>query len=477
MSGENRKFKSQIYTGGVPYARFLTANDYSMPYNIAVIGTGYVGLVTGTCFAETGNIVTCVDIDESKVEKLRAGDLTMYEPGLLPLFERNIREKRLSFTTDLEQAVKTASLLFLCLPTPPGGDGAADLSYVLRVAEDIGRILHDNAITDFKVLINKSTVPVGTADKVRAAVNAVSPSLNFEVASNPEFLREGFAVEDFMKPDRVVVGTSNPAVADLMRDLYDPFTRSGNPIFILDERSAEVAKYAANSYLAMRISFMNNLAQYCEKAGADIDDVRLAMGADTRIGKRFLFPGIGYGGSCFPKDVRALIHSAQTEGIDLSILRAAEDVNLQQPVRFVRRMKERFNGELAGKRFAVWGIAFKPNTDDTREAPAFRIIDKLLADGAVVTAYDPEAREGALRYYGDRITLGADMYSTLDGAEALVIATEWSEFRNPDFTVLRDRMAQPIVFDGRNVFDLEKIEKVGFVEYYSIGRRDIVPQA
>lgn len=445
-----------------------------MPYNIAVIGTGYVGLVTGTCFAETGNNVVCVDIDEDKVEKLRTGVLPIYEPGLQALFERNIREKRLRFTTNLEEAVRECSLLFLCLPTPPGGDGAADLSYVLRVAGNIGTILHNTGNKNFKVLVNKSTVPVGTADKVRDAVRAVDSELQFDVASNPEFLREGFAVDDFMKPDRVVVGTSNPVVADLMRDLYEPFTRSGNPIFVLDERSAEVTKYAANSYLAMRISFMNNLAQYCEKAGADIDDVRLAMGADSRIGKRFLFPGIGYGGSCFPKDVRALIHSAQSDGIDLSILRAAEDVNLQQPVRFVRRIKQRFNGELTGKRFAVWGLAFKPNTDDTREAPAFRIIDKLLADGATVVAYDPEARNGAEQLYGTSIQFGTDMYNTIKGADALIIATEWSEFRNPDFARLRQLMKTLLIFDGRNVFDIEKMEKLG-VEYYSVGRRDVVP--
>ena len=446
-----------------------------MPYNIAVIGTGYVGLVTGTCFAETGNNVTCVDIDEAKVEKLRAGTVPIYEPGLEALFERNIRERRLKFTTRLDEAVLDCSLLFLCLPTPPGGDGAADLSFVLNVATDIARILTENDTTELKILINKSTVPVGTADKVRDVLRSVNPSLNAEVASNPEFLREGFAVEDFMKPDRVVVGTSSPQVAAIMQDLYEPFTRSGNPIYIIDERSAEVAKYAANSYLAMRISFMNNLSQYCEKAGADIDDVRQTMGADTRIGRRFLFPGIGYGGSCFPKDVRALIHSAQSDGIDLSILRAAEDVNLQQPVRFVRRIKERFNGELQNRRFAVWGLAFKPNTDDTREAPAFRIIDKLLAEGAVVTAYDPEAREGAEKHYGDRISYGRDMYSTLDGADALIIATEWNEFRNPDFARIQQLMTRPLIFDGRNVFDLEKIERTGFVEYYSIGRRNIIP--
>lgn len=446
-----------------------------MPYNIAVIGTGYVGLVTGTCFAETGNTVTCVDIDEAKLEKLRAGVVPIYEPGLQALFERNIREQRLRFTSQLEEAVLDCSLLFLCLPTPPGGDGAADLSYVLNVAGDIARILTEHNVQELKILINKSTVPVGTADKVRDVLRSINPSLNAAVASNPEFLREGFAVEDFMKPDRVVVGTSNTAVADIMRDLYEPFTRSGNPIYIIDERSAEVAKYAANSYLAMRISFMNNLSQYCEKAGADIDDVRLSMGADSRIGKRFLFPGIGYGGSCFPKDVRAFIHSAQTEGIDLSILRAAEDVNFQQPVRFVRRIKERFQGELTGKRFALWGLAFKPNTDDTREAPAFRVIDKLLADGAVVVAYDPEAREGTERHYGDKIIYGKDMYSTVEGADALIIATEWNEFRNPDFTRLQHTMIRPLIFDGRNLFDLEKIEKTGFVEYYSIGRRDIVP--
>lgn len=440
-----------------------------MPYTIAVIGTGYVGLVTGTCFAESGNDVICVDIDQAKVEKLRSGVVTIYEPGLDTIFERNNREKRLTFTTNLEEAVLQAQIIFLCLPTPPDEDGSADLQYVLRSAADIGGILHKHNISAFKVIVDKSTVPVGTSELVRAQVRQAAPQAQFEIVSNPEFLREGFAVEDFMKPDRVVIGTSNPKAAAIMKDLYEPFTRSGNPIFILDEKSAEVAKYAANSFLAMRISFMNDLSAYCEKVGADIEDVRLAIGSDSRIGKRFLFAGVGYGGSCFPKDVRALLHSAEKEGIDLAIVRAVEEVNARQRQRFVQRIIERFKGNLSGKNFALWGIAFKPNTDDTREAPAFYIIDELLAHGASVVCYDPEAMNGAKQRYGDMIGYANSRYDALQKANALIIATEWNEFRNPNFDIIKAALQAPLIFDGRNLFDLDKMNDLGF-EYHSIGR-------
>ena len=443
-----------------------------MPYNIGVIGTGYVGLVTGTCFAESGNQVICVDIDEAKVEKLRSGTVTIYEPGLEHIFQRNVRENRLHFTTNLEEAVLNSTLLFLCLPTPPGGDGAADLQYVLKVANDIGDILREHHISEFRILVDKSTVPVGTSDKVRTTVRQAAPDANFDVVSNPEFLREGFAVEDFLKPDRVVVGTSDPKSAEIMRELYQPFTRSGNPIFVIDERSAEVCKYAANSYLATRISFMNDLATYCEQAGANVEDVRRTMGADTRIGKRFLYPGIGYGGSCFPKDVRALIHSADGFGVDLSIITAAEDVNKRQAKRFIQRIKQRFDNNLAGKKVAVWGLAFKPNTDDTREAPAFTLIDSLLEDGATVRAYDPEAFEGTRVRYSDRITYAKDMYDAAEGADVLIIATEWSEFRNPDFARLQHALNNTIIFDGRNIFDPEQFAATVF-EYHSVGRDSV----
>jgi UDPglucose 6-dehydrogenase len=452
----------------------LSTKQFSpMAYTIGIIGTGYVGLVTGTCFAETGNTVICVDIDATKVEKLRSGEVTIYEPGLEYLFERNIREKRLHFTTNLEEAVEQAQILFLCLPTPPDEDGSADLKHVLGAARTVGTILTKNSIADFKIIVNKSTVPVGTSDKVRDAILETAPNGHFDVVSNPEFLREGFAVEDFMKPDRIVVGTSNNASAETMRDLYEPFTRSGNPIYVLDTKSAEIAKYAANAFLAMRISFMNELSGYCETVGADIESVRMAIGADNRIGKRFLFAGVGYGGSCFPKDVRALKASAEQVGITLGLVAATEEANFRQTERFGNRIITRLGNDLTGKRIAVWGIAFKPNTDDTREAPSFKIIDRLLAAGANVVAYDPEALEGAKSYYGDRfanrLSYGVGMYECVEKADALVIVTEWSEFRKPDMKRLASTMNAPIIFDGRNLFDVQKMADAGF-EYHSIGR-------
>lgn len=449
-----------------------------MSYTIGVIGTGYVGLVTGTCFAETGNTVICVDIDENKIKALRSGIVPIYEPGLDVVFERNKREGRLEFTTNLEDTVLRAQLLFLCLPTPPDEDGSADLQHVLSVAERIGTILQTHRTTDFKIIVNKSTVPVGTSERVQAMIASVAPDAaregRFAVVSNPEFLREGFAVEDFMKPDRVVIGTDNPRCAELLRDLYEPFTRSGNPIFVLDIKSAELAKYAANAFLAMRISFMNELSAYCEAVGADIENIRLAIGADARIGKRFLFAGVGYGGSCFPKDVRALTTSARQSGISLGIVEAVESANNRQQNRFAERIITRLGGKLAGKRIAVWGLAFKPNTDDVREAPSFRIIDTLLENGADVVAYDPEAQRGAEQRYGKRIEYGSSPYQCLHNASALVIVTEWSEFRKPDFARMKSLMAQALIFDGRNLFDLDKMSATGF-EYHSIGRRIISP--
>lgn len=446
-----------------------------MAFTIGIIGTGYVGLVSGTCFAETGNSVICVDIDEKKIEKLRAGKTPIYEPGLEYLLERNIREKRLTFTTNLAEAVEKCTFLFLCLPTPPDEDGSADLHYVIDVAKKIGEIITEKKITDFRVIINKSTVPVGTSEKVRSALRSTAPDGNFEVVSNPEFLREGFAVDDCLKPDRVVVGTSNERCATAMRDLYEPFTRSGNPIFIVKEKSAELIKYAGNSFLAMRISFMNELSAYCEKIGADIDDVRVGIGADSRIGKRFLFAGIGYGGSCFPKDVRALLHSTKEAGTPLGIMQSVELANHNQIKRFFDRISTRFENNFAGKRIAVWGLAFKPNTDDTREAPAFILIEKLLKKGAEVVAYDPEAKEGAMHRFGNKITYGENMYATLNDANALIIATEWNEFRSPDFAEVKRLLREPIIFDGRNVYDIEKMQKLG-MEYYSVGRRSILPE-
>jgi UDPglucose 6-dehydrogenase len=430
---------------------------------IAVIGTGYVGLVTGTCFAETGNKVVCVDIDPTKVDKLSAGQITIYEPGLEKLFLRNIKEKRLRFTIELASVVDEVEIIFLALPTPPGSDGAADLKYVLGVADELGKLL-----TSYKVIVNKSTVPVGTADKVRAAI-AKNYQGNFDVVSNPEFLREGVAVDDFMKPDRVVIGTNSARARNLMSELYAPFVRQGNPVLFMDERSSELTKYTANSFLAMKISFMNEIAHLCERMGADVDMVRRGIGSDERIGKRFLFSGIGYGGSCFPKDVQALIKSSDAVKYDFKILKAVEGVNNKQKVHLVQKIKEHYQGNLKGKRFALWGLAFKPNTDDIREAPALAIIDALLKEGATVCAYDPEAMPNVKNQLGDSIDYAPSQYSALEGADALLIATEWSEFRTPDFERMSTLLPSKLIFDGRNLFEVGKMKQLGY-QYISIGR-------
>lgn len=434
---------------------------------IAVIGTGYVGLVTGTCFAETGNTVTCVDIDKNKVDKLSSGKITIYEPGLEKLFLRNQKEGRLYFTTSLAEAVENAKVIFLALPTPPGEDGSADLKYILGVANDLGKI-----IKDYKVIIDKSTVPVGTAQKVREAIKK-NATVDFDVVSNPEFLREGVAVDDFMKPDRVVIGTTSEKAIKLMNDLYAPFVRQGNPIIFMDENSAELTKYAANSFLAVKISFMNEIAQLCEKMGADVDMVRRGIGSDERIGKRFLFPGIGYGGSCFPKDVQALSKSASDVKYDFRILNAVMDVNSKQKLHLLPKIKSFFNGSIKGKHFALWGLAFKPNTDDIREAPAFYMIDALLAEGATVTAFDPEAMSNSKEVLGNRIHFAEGQYEALENADALIIATEWNEFRTPDFERIGALIKSKTIFDGRNLFDLQQMKQMGF-HYESVGRKAIV---
>jgi UDPglucose 6-dehydrogenase len=430
---------------------------------IAIVGTGYVGLVTGTCFAETGNKVVCVDIDQSKVEKLNSGQITIYEPGLEKLFLRNIKEERLRFTTTLASVVEDVEMIFLALPTPSGADGAADLKYVLGVADELGKL-----IKDYKVIVNKSTVPVGTADKVRAAI-AKNYSGEFDVVSNPEFLREGVAVEDFMKPDRVVIGTTSEGAKKLMSELYAPYVRQGNPIIFMDERSSELTKYAANSFLAMKISFMNEIAQLCEKMGADVDMVRRGIGSDERIGKRFLFSGIGYGGSCFPKDVQALIQSATEYSYDFKILKAVEQVNAKQKVHLVEKIKSFYHGNLQGKHFALWGLAFKPNTDDIREAPALSMVKALLQAGATITAYDPEAMSNAQQELGNTINYAQSHYQALEGADALLIATEWSEFRTPDFDRINQLLPSKVIFDGRNLFEVVKLQQLDY-QYISIGR-------
>ena len=434
---------------------------------IAVIGTGYVGLVTGTCFAETGNDVTCVDIDQRKVDKLSAGEITIYEPGLEKIFVRNLKEGRLHFTSNLKEGIKDAKILFLALPTPPGEDGSADLRYVLGVAQDLGKI-----IEDYVVIVDKSTVPVGTAEKVFQAVRENS-KVDFDVVSNPEFLREGVAVEDFMKPDRVVIGTNSERAKKLMNELYAPFVRSGNPLIYMDLRSAELTKYAANSFLATKISFMNEIAQLCERLGADVDMVRLGIGSDARIGKRFLFPGIGYGGSCFPKDVQALVRSSSEVGYDFQILNAVMEVNEAQKMHLVPKIKAFFDGKLAGKHIALWGLAFKPNTDDIREAPALSIIDALVQAGATVTAFDPEAMNNVRQEIGDKIRYAENQYDALANADALIIATEWNEFRTPDFNKIGEMLNTKAIFDGRNLFDLASMQDLGF-HYESVGRSSII---
>jgi UDPglucose 6-dehydrogenase len=432
--------------------------------NIAVVGTGYVGLVTGTCFAETGNNVICVDINEQKIKDLKSGKIPIFEPGLDIIFDRNTKDGRLHFTTNLREAIVASEIIFLALPTPPGEDGSADLSYILGVADQLGDI-----ITEYKVVVDKSTVPVGTAERVAAIMAKKLPKKMFDVVSNPEFLREGVAVEDFLKPDRVVIGTKSEKARKAMKMLYEPFVRQGNPIFFMDERSAEMTKYAANSYLATRISFMNEIANLCEKTGADVDMVRIGMGSDLRIGKRFLFPGIGYGGSCFPKDVQALAKTASEHSYDFKILKSVMKVNTIQKSVLTKKIKKHYKNDLVGKTIAVWGLAFKPNTDDIREAPALVIIDELLALGANIRAFDPEAMEHVRGIYGNRITLAKNMYDTLEGADALAIMTEWAEFRSPDWERLGSSLRERVIFDGRNLYDVEYLKSQGF-HYDSIGR-------
>ncbi|MBO9634730.1 MAG: UDP-glucose/GDP-mannose dehydrogenase family protein [Chitinophagaceae bacterium] len=435
---------------------------------IAVVGTGYVGLVTGTCFAETGNDVTCVDIDKGKVDKLSNGQITIYEPGLEKLFLRNLKEERLRFTTSLQDGIKDAEIIFLALPTPPGEDGSADLKYVLGVAEELGKILKD-----YKVIVDKSTVPVGTAEKVHAAV-AKNFKGEFDVVSNPEFLREGVAVDDFMKPDRVVIGAGTERARKLMGDLYAPFVRSGNPVIYMDVRSAELTKYAANSFLATKISFMNEIAQLCERLGADVDMVRRGIGSDDRIGKRFLFPGIGYGGSCFPKDVQALVKSSTEVEYDFRILNAVMDVNERQKLHLMPKIRKYFKNDLKGKKFAIWGLAFKPNTDDIREAPALYMIDELLKEGASVSVFDPEAMNNVKALVGNKIEYAESQYDCLEGADALIIATEWNEFRTPNFLKIVTALKNKVIFDGRNLFEGNAVKELGFF-YESVGRATAVP--
>jgi UDPglucose 6-dehydrogenase len=434
---------------------------------IAVIGTGYVGLVTGTCFAETGNDVICVDIDADKVARMKRGEVPIYEPDLEVLFERNQRQGRLKFTTDLRSAVDHAEIIFLALPTPPGEDGQADLRYILGVARELSTM-----ITHYTVVVDKSTVPVGTAERVHAALAKHLDEKLFDVVSNPEFLREGVAVDDFLKPDRVVIGTDSKVAEDKMLRLYEPFVRSGNPIIFMDLRSAEMTKYAANSYLATRISFMNEVANLCEKAGADVDAVRKGMGSDSRIGKRFLFPGVGYGGSCFPKDVQALAHTAGQYDYDFRILNAVMEVNTRQRFRIAEKIQSYYGDDLAGKTIALWGLAFKPNTDDIREAPSLYTIETLLAAGANIRAFDPEATEHIRAIYGKAVTLCDDQYEALEGADALAIMTEWPVFRTPDFDRMKANLKQPLIFDGRNLYDLRRMVEAGFY-YDSIGRETV----
>lgn len=430
---------------------------------IAVVGTGYVGLVTGTCFAETGNHVICVDIDKEKVARMQRGEIPIYEPHLDVLFDRNIKQGRLRFTTDLSEGIADAEVIFLALPTPPGEDGSADLKYILQVADQLGSL-----IKSYKVVVNKSTVPVGTADKVRAAISK-NCSAEFDVVSNPEFLREGFAVDDFMKPDRVVIGSSSEKARAIMGELYAPFVRQGNPVYFMDERSSELTKYAANAFLAMKITFMNEIGNLCERIGANVDQVRIGIGSDDRIGKRFLFAGIGYGGSCFPKDVQALAKVADDAGYDFRILDAVMSVNEKQKLVLVDKIKQHYGKDLKGKKAAMWGLAFKPDTDDIREAPSLYMIDALAEEGVTISAYDPEAMNNVRKIKGDTIRYASDPYDAVSGADFLVIATEWSVFRTPEFDKLKSSMNSPVIFDGRNLYELQRMKEKGFI-YHSIGR-------
>ena len=433
---------------------------------LAVVGTGYVGLVTGTCFAETGNQVTCIDIDERKVEKLNNGIIPIFEPGLDVLFYRNVEEGRLKFTTNLADGIKGAEIIFLALPTPPGEDGSADLKYILKVASDLGPIL-----SQYVVVVDKSTVPVGTAEKVRDFI-AQGAKVDFDVVSNPEFLREGVAVDDFMKPDRVVIGTRSDKAKAVMNKLYAPLVRQGNPVIFMDERSAEMTKYAANAFLATKITFMNEIANLCERVGANVDDIRRGIGTDSRIGKRFLFAGIGYGGSCFPKDVQALAKTAQDYEYDFKVLKSVMDVNNAQKTKLVPLIKDYFGGNLKGRCFAFWGLAFKPYTDDIREAPALDNIRALIAEGAKITAYDPEAMDNVRNVLGTQVNFAHTQYAALDDADALVIMTEWPLFRTPDFDKMNLLLKNKVIFDGRNVYELETMQEMGYT-YYSIGRETV----
>jgi UDPglucose 6-dehydrogenase len=434
---------------------------------IAVVGTGYVGLVTGTCFAETGNNVTCIDINEQKIQSLKNGELPIFEPDLDVIFDRNTKEGRLNFTTSLAEGIEGAKVIFLALPTPPGEDGSADLKYILQVAKDLGPLLKS-----YTVIVDKSTVPVGTADKVHAAMAEKASLELFDVVSNPEFLREGVAVEDFLKPERVVIGASSEKAREVMGRLYEPFVRQGNPIIFMDERSAEMTKYAANAFLATKISFMNEVANLCERVGADVDNVRRGIGTDSRIGKRFLFPGIGYGGSCFPKDVQALHFTANENKYDFKILDAVMEVNNEQRKKFFQKILNYFNGDLKGKTIALWGLAFKPNTDDIREAPAIYLIEEFLKQGAKVKAYDPEAMNNVKAIFNDKVAFATDQYNALEGADFLVIATEWNTFRSPDFAKIKSMLSTNVIFDGRNLYDLSEMAEQGFY-YYSIGRSEV----
>ena len=434
---------------------------------IAVVGTGYVGLVTGTCFAETGNTVTCVDIDLEKVKKLQSGKVTIYEPGLEEMVLRNTRQERLAFSTDLAASIQTADVVFIAVGTPPGEDGSADLKYVLAVARSIGRHM-----TKYLVVVTKSTVPVGTAKKVRAAIEEElamrEDDIAFDVASNPEFLKEGAAIDDFMKPDRIVIGVESERAEDIMEKVYKPFLLNGHPIIFMDIPSAEMTKYAANSMLATKISFMNDIANLCEIMGADVNMVRKGIGTDARIGNKFIYPGIGYGGSCFPKDVKALIKTAAENGYDMQILRSVEAVNENQKSVLFNKIKSHFADGLAGKTFAIWGLSFKPKTDDMREAPSLVIIEKLLAEGCKVKAYDPVAMPEARHSLGDTIEYAKDQHDALLDADALLIVTEWPEFRSPNFKVVSKLMKGQVIFDGRNIYDIKEMQQAGFT-YYGIG--------
>ncbi len=431
--------------------------------NIAVVGTGYVGLVAGSCFAESGNDVVCVDNNAEKVASLQKGVIPIYEPGLSDLVERNVRDERLKFTTDLPEAVRRSEVIFLAVGTPTTATGAADLSAVFSVAKAIGQ-----NIDGYKVVVTKSTVPVGTTHKIRELIRKETAE-PFDVVSNPEFLKQGAAVEDFMRPDRIIVGADDPRPAEILRDLYAPFVRTGSPVQVVSIRTAEMLKYAANAFLAARISFMNEIANLCEMVGADVDMVRKGLASDSRIGSAFLFPGVGYGGSCFPKDTRALIETGKEHGYGMKILEAVHAVNVGQSTRFVERISRHFNGKLQGKRFAVWGLSFKPRTNDMRDAPAITIIEKLLGLGATVAAYDPEAMEEARRIFGSRIELCANNYACLEGVDALLLITEWQAFRNPNFERMKNLMRQPVIFDGRNIFDPVHLREHGFI-YYGVGR-------